>query len=244
MAIRVTVWNEFRHEKKSEKIAQIYPNGMHETIAGSLRKDSALEVRTATLDEPEHGLTEEVVKNTDVFVWWGHMAHNDVDDKIVDRVHDRILEGAGIVVLHSGHFSKIFKKLMGTTCNLKWREHPEEREILWVTRPGHPVVEGIEDHFILPHEEMYGEFFDIPEPDCTFLISTFTGGECFRSGCEWRRGAGTVIYFRPGHESFPTYHDPNVQRVILNAVKYVAPKVTAAPSFGHRKMGWIDGKTE
>lgn len=241
MAIRVTVWHEYRHEKKSKEVAAHYPKGMHETIAAHLRKHKTLDVRTATLDEPEHGLTEEVVKNTDVFVWWGHMAHEEVKDEIVDRVHKRVLEGAGIVVLHSGHFSKIFKKLMGTTCNLKWREHPEEREILWVTRPGHPVVAGIDDHFILPNEEMYGEFFDIPEPECTFLISTFSGGECFRSGCEWRRGAGKIVYFRPGHEAFPTYHNPNVQRVIDNAVHYVAPAPdTAAHTFGNRKWGWID----
>lgn len=244
MATRVTVWNEFRHEKKNAKIAEIYPEGMHEVIAGHLRKVSGLDVRTATLDESEHGLTESVVKSTDVFVWWGHMHHKEVADAVVDRVHERIIAGgAGIVVLHSGHFSKIFRKLMGTTCNLKWREDENEREVLWVTRPGHPIVQGIDDHFILPHEEMYGEFFDIPEPETTFLISSFTGGEVFRSGCTWQRGAGRVVYFRPGHESFPTYHEKNVMRVIQNAVKWAAPiEGRAEVKFGNRKMGWMDGK--
>src|SRR5215813_9528565 len=223
MATRVTVWNEGRHEKKNPKVSEIYPKGMHEAIASHLRKVAGLEVRTAVLDDPEHGLSEDVVNSTDVFVWWGHLAHQDVDDKIVERVQKRVLSGAGIVVLHSGHFSKIFKKLMGTSCDLKWREEKNEREILWVTRPGHPIVEGIEDHFILPREEMYGEFFDIPEPDCTFLISSFGGGEVFRSGCTWTRGAGKVAYFRPGHETFPTYHDKNVLRIIENAVRWAAP---------------------
>ncbi len=244
MPTRVTVWNEGRHEKKNPVVAEIYPNGMHEAIASHLRKVNGLDVRTALLDEKEHGLSEDVVKNTDVFVWWGHLAHSEVDDKIVDRVQQRVHKGAGIVVLHSGHFSKIFKKLMGTSCDLKWREEKNEREILWVTRPGHPIVEGIDDFFILQREEMYGEFFDIPEPESTFLISSFGGGEVFRSGCTWTRGAGKVAYFRPGHETFPTYHDKNVLKVIENAVKWAA-LIPALPEvkFGNRKLGWMDKKS-
>jgi trehalose utilization protein len=243
MSLRVTVWHEFRHEKKNPRVAELYPRGMHEAIASHLRKNVDLAVRTATLDEPEHGLTDPVLNDTDVMIWWGHMAHGEVKDEIVNKVHNRVLAGMGLVVLHSGHFSKIFRKLMGTTCNLKWREEQNEREILWVTRPGHPIVQGIDDHFILPREEMYGEFFDIPEPECTFLISSFGGGEVFRSGCTWTRGAGKVIYFRPGHETFPTYHDPNVLKVIENSVRHAAPPPnTAAPSFGNRKLGWVDQK--
>jgi trehalose utilization protein len=244
MSLKVTVWHEFRHEKKNPIVAKIYPRGMHEAIASHLRKSDDFQVATATLDEPEHGLTEERLKNTDVLVWWGHMAHHEVQDAIVDRVHNRIVKGGmGLLVLHSGHFSKIFRKLMGTTCDLKWREEENEREILWVTRPGHPIVHNIDDHFILDREEMYGEFFDIPEPDCTFLISSFGGGEVFRSGCTWRRGAGKIAYFRPGHETFPTYHNPNVLKVIENAVRWAAPsQPTPTLAFGNRKLGWIDAK--
>jgi trehalose utilization protein len=241
MPIRVTVWNEFRHEKKNPAVGKIYPNGMHEAIASHLRKNKAFEVRTATLDEEEHGITDEVIKNTDVLTWWGHLHHAEAADLVVERVYNRVLQGMGLLVLHSGHFSKIFRKLMGTTCNLIWREHDHEREILWVTHPGHPLVAGIPDHFILPNEEMYGEFFDIPEPEQTVMISSFTGGEVFRSLCTWTRGAGTVVYFRPGHETFPSYHDPNVLRVIENAVRWIAPSPGAEPhTFGNRKMGWID----
>jgi len=241
--IRVTVWHEYRHERTNPKVAEIYPHGIHEAIASHLRKSADLRVRTATQDEPEHGLPEAVVNQTDVLIWWGHMAHAEVTDPVVERCHRRVLDGMGLLVLHSGHFSKIFQRLMGTTCNLKWREHEHEREILWVTRPGHPIVQGIDDHFIIPHEEMYGEFFDIPEPECTFLISSFSGGEVFRSGCTWTRGAGKIVYFRPGHEAFPTYHDPNVLKVITNAVRWLAPAPQKSPqTYGNRKLGWMDNR--
>ena len=240
MPIRVTVWNEFRHEKKNRRVRSIYPDGMHEAIARNLRQASDLLVRTATLDEPQHGLPAKVIEATDVLVWWGHVAHEEVKDKVVDRVVNRVLAGMGLIVLHSGHFSKPFKRLMGTSCDLKWPE-ADDREILWVTRPGHPILAGIDDHFALEREEMYGEFFDVPEPQETLLVSSFTGGEVFRSGTTWARGAGRIFYFRPGHETFPTYHDANVLRVIENAARWAAPVQGGNPAaFGNRKQGWID----
>lgn len=240
MPIRVTIWNEYRHEKSNPQVGEIYPHGMHETIAAHLRKNASLQVTTSTLDEPEHGLCEDRVKNTDVLVWWGHLAHDALADLIVERCYLRVLAGMGLIVLHSGHFSKLFRKLMGTTCNLKWRVG-DDREILWVTRPGHPILQGIDDHFILPHEEMYAEYFDIPEPLETILISSFSGGEVFRSGCTWTRGAGKIFYFRPGHETFPTYHDRNVLRIIENAAQWAAPTWPAQPvAFGNRKSGWME----
>jgi trehalose utilization protein len=240
MSVRVTIWNEYRHEKAHPKVAAIYPAGIHEAIAGYLRANPDFIVRTATLDQPDHGLGADVLPQTDTLVWWGHMAHDQVSDAVVERVYQRVLDGMGLLVLHSGHFSKIFRKLMGTSCDLKWREELNEREILWVTRPGHPILRGIDDHFILPSEEMYGEFFDVPEPECTFLISSFGGGEVFRSGCTWTRGAGRIAYFRPGHETFPTYHDRNVLKVIENACRW-AGGGSVRRQFGHRKLGWIIG---
>lgn len=243
MPIRVCVWGEYRHEKKNPKVAEIYPNGMHEAIAANLRKVADFQVTTAFLDQDaDNGLTEEKLKNTDVLTWWGHMAHHDVADITVERVCNRVLQGMGLIVLHSGHFSKIFKKLMGTTCNLKWRES-NDREILWVTRPGHPITAGIDDHFVLPAEEMYGEYFDIPEPLETVFISSFSGGEVFRSGLTFTRGAGKIFYFRPGHETYPTYHDRNVMRVIENAVKWAKPADAVHPiDYGHRPDGWMNKK--
>ena len=233
--IRVTVWNEFRHEKHADHPAsKIYPNGMHEAIASHLRKQPDMDVRTATLDEPEHGLTDEMLANTDVMTWWGHMAHGEVSDSVVEKVVARVLDGMGLIPMHSGHFSKVFKRLMGTTCNLKWRE-AAEKERLWVVDPGHPIADGLGEYFELPETEMYGERFDIPQPDELVFISWFQGGEVFRSGCCWHRGRGKVFYFRPGHESYPIYKDANVLRVIENAVRWAAPPNTAHPTFGNVK---------
>lgn len=222
-SLRVVVWGENVHEHTNAKVGAIYPHGMHAAIADGIREllPSAL-VSTATLQEPQHGLAEERLAETDVLTWWGHKAHGAVDDKIVDRVQKRILEGMGLIVLHSGHDSKIFKRLMGTSCSLTWRE-ADERERLWVCNPGHPIARGIDRNFVLPAEEMYGEPFGIPAPDEQVFISWFEGGEVFRSGCCWNRGNGKIFYFRPGHETYPTYFDPNVRRVIANAVEWARP---------------------
>ncbi|MCH8295638.1 ThuA domain-containing protein [Candidatus Poribacteria bacterium] len=230
--VRVTVWNEYRHEKTNEHIGKIYPNGMHNAIGDYLKGQPGFEVRTATLDEPEHGLTEEMLDNTDVLIWWGHAAHGEVQDEIVDRVHARVLDGMGLICLHSAHYSKIFRKLMGTTCSLKWRESGE-KERIWVIEHGHPIVEGLGEYFELEHAEMYGEPFDIPEPDTLIFISWFPGGEVFRSGCCYHRGRGKVFYFRPGHETYPLYYDQNVLRVLANASRWAAPGNGPKPVFGH-----------
>ncbi len=220
--LRVTVWNEFRHEKTDAEVARVYPQGIHGQIAAFLGQNADMVTRTAWLDQPEHGLTEEVLANTDVLIWWGHMAHREVQDGIVDRVQQRILNGMGLIVLHSGHFSKIFRRMMGTNCSLKWRE-VGERERLWVVDPGHPIAQGLGPYFELPHVEMYGEFFDIPKPDALVFISWYQGGEVFRSGVAYHRGKGKVFYFSPGHETFPIFYDTNVQKVITNGVRWAAP---------------------
>lgn len=225
--IKVTVWNEGIHEKTHEAVRNIYPHGIHGAIAQHLSKQPDLETRTATLDEPEHGLTENVLAQTDVLTWWGHIAHDKVEDKVVARVQKRVLEGMGLIVLHSGHFSKIFRTLMGTTGSLKWRE-ADEKERLWNIEPGHPITAGIGEYIELPYEEMYGERFDIPTPDKLIFISWYEGGEVFRSGCCWERGHGRIFYFQPGHETYPTFHNPEILRVITNAVRWAAPRVNIA----------------
>jgi trehalose utilization protein len=222
--IRTVVWGEFRHERTNPKVAAIYPDGMHETIASFLRRDPSLSVSTAHLDQPGHGLAGDTLDHTDVLLWWGHMAHGEVADETVDAIQRRVLEGMGFIALHSAHYSKIFKRLMGTTCSLRWRESTD-KERLWNLAPHHPITRGIGQHFEIPAEEMYGEPFGIPEPDELLFISWFTGGDVFRSGATWRRGHGRVFYFRPGHETYPTYHLPDVQRVILNAVHWARPTV-------------------
>lgn len=224
MSYQVLVWNEYRHEKTNPKVAALYPKGMHETIADFLRPETDFTVKTAWLDQPENGLTEEILEQTDVLIWWGHMAHHEVADAVVERVRRRVLEGMGLIVLHSGHYSKIFKSLLGTTCSLKWRESTD-KERLWNVAPHHPITQGIGDYFEIPLEEMYGEPFGIPTPDELLFISWFTGGEVFRSGATWQRGNGRVFYFRPGHETYPTYHQKEVQTVIKNAVRWARPTV-------------------
>ncbi|NJJ40600.1 ThuA domain-containing protein [Paenibacillus apii] len=230
--LKVTVWNEYRHEKSNPQVAAIYPEGIHNAIAGYLKADGALEVTTATLDEPEHGLTEEVLDNTDVLIWWGHMAHHEVRDDIADKVRDRVLQGMGLIVLHSGHGSKVFERLLGTkTGALKWRDDGE-KERLWVIEYGHPITDGLGEYIEIPKEEMYGERFEIPAPDELVFISWFEGGEVFRSGCCYRRGKGKLFYFRPGHETFPIYHQPEVLQVIKNAVHWAAPTQGAKVAYG------------
>ncbi|HET7080303.1 MAG TPA: ThuA domain-containing protein [Chloroflexia bacterium] len=232
-SLRVTVWNEYRHEQHSDHPAsRVYPHGIHEAIAAYLREQPGLAVRTATLDAPDQGLPAQVLDNTDVLIWWGHAAHDAVADALVDRIQARVLAGMGLVVLHSGHFSKIFKRLMGTSCNLQWREG-NDHERLWVLEPGHPIAAGLPPYIELAHEEMYGERFDIPAPETLVLVSWFSGGEVFRSGCCYTRGLGKIFYFRPGHESFPTYYDPLVRQVIGNAVRWAAPAGGTPPVFGN-----------
>lgn len=220
--IRVTVWNEYRHEKENPGVSAIYPDGIHGTIASFLRADGEIETRTATLDEPEHGLTAETLAETDVLIWWGHRAHDEVRDEVVARTMRRVHDGMGLIALHSAHFSKLFTALMGTRCTLTWRV-ANDRERLWNLAPAHPITRGIGRFIEIEAEEMYGEPFGIPHPEELLFISWFTGGEVFRSGATWTRGNGRIFYFRPGHETYPTYHHPEVRTVIRNAVRWARP---------------------
>ncbi len=240
--IRVTVWGEAQHEKRDPQVAALYPDGMHGAIAAGLKSQlgDTIEVRTVTLDDPEHGLTEEVLADTDVLTWWGHMAHGRVDDAIVDRVHKHVLSGMGFLPLHSAHFSKIFIKLMGTTCSLKWR-NDAERELVWTVKPGHAIAEGIPSPLIVDAQEMYGELFDIPQPDELVFVSSFPGGEIFRSGCVFHRGKGRVFYFSPGDQEYPIYHNTDIHHVLANAVRWAAQPNTPRelPTVANAPYDWF-----
>lgn len=242
--IRVTVWGENVHEHRDESVQRLYPDGMHAAIAAGIAEHlgEAARVRTATLDQPEHGLSDDVLEDTDVLTWWGHIAHDRVEDKVVERVHGRVLRGMGLVALHSAHYSKIFRALMGTSCGLRWRS-VGERELVFTVNPAHPITEGIPPVFEIPAQEMYGEYFDIPQPDELVFISSFAGGEVFRSGCCFSRGAGRVFYFSPGDQEYPVYHHPVVRRVIANAVLWArrAGGVQAEPyPIRNSPAGWIE----
>ncbi|MFE4952252.1 ThuA domain-containing protein [Leifsonia sp. NPDC056665] len=225
-ALRVTVWNEGVHETTQPEIAAIYPDGIHGAIAAGLTEllGEEIVVRTATLADPEHGLSEQQLAETDVLLWWGHIAHDQVSDEVVERVRQHVLGGMGLIVLHSGHFSKIFIRMLGTTCSLRWR-NPEggERELVWNVNPAHPIAQGVDQPIVIEAQEMYGELFDIPTPDDLVFISSFTGGEVFRSGVTFTRGRGKIFYFSPGDQEYPVYFHPQVRRVLANGVRWAAP---------------------
>ena len=216
--INVTVWDE------TEGPLGPYPQGIYNAIAKFLINTGVFgTIRTATQPQPEHGLSEDVLNDTDVLIWWGHHYHNQVDDQIVERVRKRVISGMGLLVLHSGHASKIFSKLMGTdTLRLRWRE-ADGLERVWNIEPNHPITAGLPEYFEIPHSEMYGEYFQIPTPDELLFISWYEGGEVFRSGCTFKRGEGRIFFFSPGHETYPIYEMPEVQQIIINAVKWAAP---------------------
>lgn len=242
-AIRVTVWGENLHEKQDASVQRIYPEGMHATIAKGIAESlgESATVRISTLDQPEHGLTAEVLEKTDVLTWWGHIGHDQVDDEVVARVKSRVLQGMGLVVLHSAHYSKIFRALMGTTCGLRWRSIGE-RELVWTVNLAHPIVDGVPPMFAIDTQEMYGEYFDIPQPDELIFISSFAGGEVFRSGCCFFRGAGRIFYFSPGDQEYPVYHHAMVRKVISNGIKWAAPSIPLSPPYqsGNMPSGWIE----
>jgi trehalose utilization protein len=243
--MHVTVWGENVHERRDPSVGAIYPDGMHETIAAGLREHLGADatVATGTLEQPEHGLGADVLESTDVLTWWGHAAHDQVADEVAGRVCERVRRGMGLVALHSAHFSKVFRTLMGTTCSLRWR-NDGERELVWTVAPGHPVARGLPAVFAIPRQEMYGEFYDIPPPDELVFISSFVGGEVFRSGCCFTRGQGRVFYFGPGDQEYPVYHQAEVRRVIANAVRWAAPAgtVPAEPYTPQQSpVGWFEG---
>lgn len=240
--VKVVVWGENVHEHRDAQVKALYPDGMHTVIAQGIRErlGERADVRTATLDQDQHGLPPDILDETDVLTWWGHVAHDAVSDEVVDRVYQRVLAGMGLVVLHSGHLSKIFRKLMGTSCTLRWRS-AEDRELVWTVNPTHPVAAGVPQPVVIDKQEMYGEFFDIPAPDELVFISTFSGGEAFRSGCAYRRGNGKVFYFSPGDQDFPVYHHPDVRQVIANAVWWARPVGPANPPVLSRcDTGWFE----
>lgn len=218
--IRVSIYNEFVHEKNDAAVRAIYPEGIHEVLASFLRSDE-ISVRCFTLDNVAE-ITTKVLDETDVMIWWGHMAHDKVPDEVALCVKDAVLRGMGMIFLHSAHHSKPFRLLMGTSCNLTWREDGD-MERIWNIQPAHPIAQGIDRYFELPHEETYGEPFAIPNPDDVIFIGWYDGGEVFRSGVTFHRENGRIFYFQPGHETNPTFKDKNVQTIIKNAVHWVKP---------------------
>lgn len=220
--IRVLIWNEYRHERQPGPAHDTYPEGIHKALADALGTEEDLVIKTACLDDPDCGITKEILAETDVLLVWAHVAHREMPDAVAELIRDAVLEGMGAVFLHSAHHSKPFRLLLGTSCNLTWRES-NDSEILWVIDPAHPITRHIDRFLRLPCEETYGEPFVIPNPDKVLLIGSYSGGEVFRSGVLYERGCGKIFYFQPGHETCPTYYDPTVVQLLKNAVRYLAP---------------------
>lgn len=217
--IRVLIYNEFIHEQIHAKAKEVYPDGIHNCIKSQIECDDIV-VDTVTLDEIDT-ITEERLENVDVLIWWGHMAHNKVPDEVAERVKVAVNSGMGFIALHSAHHSKPIKSILGTTGNLTWRDEPD-RELVWVVKPHHPIAQGIGRFIKLDLEEAYGEPFAIPEADELVFIGSFEAGEVFRAGCCFVKG-GKIFYFQPGHETFPTFYNKDVIRVIKNAVYWANP---------------------
>ncbi len=241
--MRVTIYNEGIHEAEAGSVTQrLYPDGMHGAIADGLREHLGADVsiRFATFETQHEALSPEVLADTDVLLWWGHQNHGGVADDVVDNVITRVHEGMGFIGLHSAHYSKPFKRLMGTTCSLIWR-NDNDRELVWNVNPTHPITRGVASPIIIEGQEMYGEHFDIPAPEELVFISSFTGGEVFRSGVTYTRGLGKVFYFSPGDQEYPVYHHPDIKRVLANAVEWAMPTLPAttldAPP---RARGWFE----
>lgn len=204
----------------------VYPNDINSAVAEHLNEHPEFVAQAVHIDEPDQGVSEDRLEWADALVWWGHARHDDVREETVDRVEEYVTEeGVGFLALHSAHYALTFKRLVGASGDLgevRWEDIPPgETEELEVVDPDHPIAAGVED-FTLPEVEMFGEPFDVPEPDDVVLHSTFPEGGEFRSLCTFTFGAARGAYFRPGHEEFRIYHDENVRRVVANAVRWVA----------------------
>ncbi len=229
--LNVVIWNEFRHEKREPEVTAIYPEGIHGCIKNFLKDDEKYDITLAALDDPDQGISDELLNKTDILLWWGHLAHREVSDELVEKIRQRVYAGKmGLIVLHSGHWSKVFKAVVGTTGNLSWGR--DQKEVIWNLMPSHPIAAGIPEHFIIEQEELYAEPFYIPQPDALVFGGWYEDGYIFRSGCCFLRGAGKIFYFQPGHEYCPTYYNPYVQRILKNAVEWVKPA-----DFGYRIPG-------
>lgn len=216
--MNIVIYNEGLHDKQ-DWMKSVYPTGIHGALKETLEAPENT-ITIITLDNVDD-ITQQLLSETDVLLWWGHGAHHLVPDSVSTLVTEAIQKGMGFIALHSAHMSKPLRQVLGTSCTLKWRDNDSER--VWITAPAHPIAAGLPEYFELPQEEMYGEFFDIPRPDDVVFMGWFNGGELFRSGVTFTRGLGKIFYFQPGHEEYPIYYNEYVRKILRNAVAWAAP---------------------
>lgn len=239
--IRVTVWSEGIDAELEPRAIALYPDDINTYLAGFLKGNADFEVRCRDISQPENGMGQDIIDGTDVLLWWSHLYDDQVSDEVVDRIVDAVLDGKmNLALLHAGIHSKIGTKLLGKNSTTgKYRE-VGEMERMWVIDRGHPVVAGLEKEYLeFPDSEMYGEPYGMPTPDEIVFISWFEGGEVLRSGVSWHKGAGRVFYLAPGHEEFPVYANPELQKVMANMIRWLRP-VAGPPITFHGEIGSIE----
>lgn len=218
----VVVWSEGTAPK------EVYPNDINGAIAEGLKELKGWEVVVANLSDPNQGLPDELLNRADVLIWWGHQRHDQVKDPLVSKIVKRVKEdGMGFISLHSSHFAKPNKALMGTACS--WGAYVGDSTTLKVTvkDPGHPIAKGVKE-FTIVHNERYSDPYAVPTPQSVVFegIATLKDGKVDPSqqGFTWQIGKGKMFYFQPGHETNPVFYDANVGRIMINAVQWAAPE--------------------
>ncbi len=271
--LKVVVWDERQPAQK-----QAYENFLGNRIADHLKTLPGLSVQSVALDDPAQGLSDEILGDCHVLIWWGHVRQAEVAPEVGIRIVDRIKQGKlALIALHSAHWSTPFIEAMNErsrqdlarlgppsastleipppkrntvpgdndrlTPYVQTRKFPDGKvardlhlpiccfpayrndgkpSYLRVLKPEHPIVQGVPaSGFTIPHEEMYNEPFHVPEPDEVILEERWETGEWFRGGMLWTLGKGKVFYFRPGHETYPTYQQEYPLMIVANAVNWL-----------------------
>ena len=219
---RVVVWSEGTAPKN------VYPQDINAAIAEGLKPLKGWDIVTASINDPDQGLPEDMLNSASVLIWWGHQKHGAVSDALVDRIVKRVRDGGmGFIATHSAHYSKPLKAILGTPCGWKYYIDDGARVDLVVKAPSHPIALGVKN-FTLPHTERYGDPFEVPTPETVVFDGIYTlpngAAENAQQGMVWTVGKGRVFYFQPGHESYPIYFQDEIRHIFRNGVQWCASR--------------------
>ena len=133
-------------------------------------------------------------------------------------------EGGADVARTEMRDGKIEITLVVPNCGLgSWRADGAPSHVE-VKAPDHPIAKGVPARFDVKQTEMYNEPFTVPAPDTVVFAESWDKGEKFRAGCCWKVGEGRVFYFRPGHETYPVFHQPETLQIAHNAALWVGKR--------------------